>query len=169
MGSQAACPDGMAEAPRNPIRRLAHLEIANEVLDALPVQRFRIRGDQVNSLGVTWQLGRLDWSEIHADPELEAAIVEGAATAEAGEALDDLPAVHEIPHRLDPHNFILPGELPPLESMLDRFVDGGGALAHLLAVSPISLEKLIADVHARHSADDAESGDDPAESDTSLR
>ena len=48
--------------------------LANEVLDALPVQRFRIRGDQVTSLGVTWQLGRLDWSETIADPELEAAV-----------------------------------------------------------------------------------------------
>lgn len=41
--------------------------LANEVLDALPVQRFRIRGLQVNQLGVTWQLGRLDWWEVHAD------------------------------------------------------------------------------------------------------
>jgi SAM-dependent MidA family methyltransferase len=48
--------------------------LANEVLDALPVQRFRIRGDQVTALGVTWQLGRLDWSETIADPELEAAV-----------------------------------------------------------------------------------------------
>lgn len=50
--------------------------IANEVLDALPVQRFRIRGLQVNQLGVTWQLGRLDWSEVHADSALEAAVRE---------------------------------------------------------------------------------------------
>ena len=48
--------------------------LGNEVLDALPVQRFRIRGDQVNALGVTWQLGRLDWSETHADADLEAAV-----------------------------------------------------------------------------------------------
>ncbi len=50
--------------------------LANEVLDALPVQRFRIRGLQVNQLGVTWQLGRLDWSEVRADPALEAAVRE---------------------------------------------------------------------------------------------
>ncbi len=47
------------------------LIIANEVLDALPVQRFRIRGPHVNSLGVSWQLGRLDWSEVRADRSLE--------------------------------------------------------------------------------------------------
>lgn len=50
--------------------------LANEVLDALPVQRFRVRGLQVNQLGVTWQLGQLDWSEVHADPALEAAVRE---------------------------------------------------------------------------------------------
>lgn len=50
--------------------------LANEVLDALPVQRFRVRGLQVNQLGVTWQLGRLDWSEVHAAPALEAAVRE---------------------------------------------------------------------------------------------
>ncbi|MBB6096175.1 SAM-dependent MidA family methyltransferase [Povalibacter uvarum] len=48
--------------------------VANEVLDALPVQRFRIRGTQVNAVGVTWQLGQLDWSEVHADPTLELAV-----------------------------------------------------------------------------------------------
>jgi SAM-dependent MidA family methyltransferase len=48
--------------------------VANEVLDALPVQRFRMRGTQVNAVGVTWQLGRLDWSEVHADTTLEAAV-----------------------------------------------------------------------------------------------
>jgi SAM-dependent MidA family methyltransferase len=50
--------------------------LANEVLDALPIQRFRIRGLQVNQLGVTWQLGRLDWSEVHADATLESNVRE---------------------------------------------------------------------------------------------
>lgn len=50
--------------------------IANEVLDALPVQRFRIRGLQVNQLGVTWQFGRLEWSEVHADAALESVVRE---------------------------------------------------------------------------------------------
>ncbi len=48
--------------------------LANEVLDALPVQRFRIRGTQVNAVGVTWQLGQLDWSEVRADAALESAV-----------------------------------------------------------------------------------------------
>jgi SAM-dependent MidA family methyltransferase len=61
--------------------------LANEVLDALPVQRFRVRGDQINSLGVTWQLGRLDWSETHADPQLEAAVRQ--IEASTGERLPD--------------------------------------------------------------------------------
>jgi SAM-dependent MidA family methyltransferase len=48
--------------------------VANEVLDAFPVQRFRIRGDHINTLGITWQLGRLDWSEVRADAGLEQAV-----------------------------------------------------------------------------------------------
>jgi SAM-dependent MidA family methyltransferase len=50
--------------------------LANEVLDALPVQRFRIRGMTVNQIGVTWALGRLDWSEVHAHATLESAVRE---------------------------------------------------------------------------------------------
>ncbi len=50
--------------------------LANEVLDALPIQRFRIRGLKVNQLGVTWELGRLDWSEVHANAALEATVRE---------------------------------------------------------------------------------------------
>lgn len=48
--------------------------LANEVLDALPVQRFIIRGAQINALGVTWQLGKLDWSEVRADAALAGAV-----------------------------------------------------------------------------------------------
>jgi SAM-dependent MidA family methyltransferase len=32
----------------------------------MPCERFRIRGGDVNSLGVSWQLGRLEWSEARA-------------------------------------------------------------------------------------------------------
>ena len=56
--------------------------LANEVLDALPVQRFRIRQDQVNAVGVTWQLGQLDWSEVRADETLEKAVREIEQTLE---------------------------------------------------------------------------------------
>jgi len=73
--------------------------LANEVLDALPVQRFRIRGDQLNALGVTWQLGRLDWSETHAAPELEAAV--RRIEANSGERLPD-GYTSEINTRLAP-------------------------------------------------------------------
>jgi SAM-dependent MidA family methyltransferase len=50
--------------------------LANEVLDAMPVQRFRMRAGQVNAIGVTWQLGQLDWSETRADAALEGAVRE---------------------------------------------------------------------------------------------
>ena len=48
--------------------------LANEVLDAMPVQRFRIRANDVNALGVTWQLGRLDWSEVRAPTSVANAV-----------------------------------------------------------------------------------------------
>lgn len=44
--------------------------LANEVLDAIPVDCFRIRSRAVNALGVSWHLGHLDWSEIRARGEL---------------------------------------------------------------------------------------------------
>lgn len=53
---------------------LSGLIVANEVLDAIPVERFRVRTDGVNALGVTWQLGGLDWSEVRAHGELSAAV-----------------------------------------------------------------------------------------------
>ncbi len=61
--------------------------LANEVLDAMPVQRFRIRGDVVNCVGVTWQLGQLDWSEVKADPALEKRVRD--IEQEIGESLPD--------------------------------------------------------------------------------
>jgi SAM-dependent MidA family methyltransferase len=59
--------------------------IANEVLDALPVQRFAIRSGQVNAIGVTWQLGKLDLSEVRADATLAKAVCE--IEAQIGRAL----------------------------------------------------------------------------------
>lgn len=61
--------------------------VANEVLDAMPVQRFRIRGGEVCTIGVTWQLGQLDWSEVRADAALEAAV--RTIEANLGEPLPD--------------------------------------------------------------------------------
>ncbi len=48
--------------------------LANEVLDAFPVQRFRVRGTQIMALGVTWRPGRFEWAEARAEPALEAAV-----------------------------------------------------------------------------------------------
>ena len=56
--------------------------LANEVLDAMPVERFVARGGAVNSLGVSWQLGRLDWSETRAPAVLAEAVA--AVADEAG-------------------------------------------------------------------------------------
>lgn len=67
--------------------KLRGVVLANEVLDALPVQRFSIRGGQVNAIGVTWQLGQLDWSEVRADAGLVAAV--RSLEAAAGEPLPD--------------------------------------------------------------------------------
>lgn len=48
--------------------------LANEVLDALPVQRFVVRAEAVNALGVTWQLGQLELVETRAAPRLNARV-----------------------------------------------------------------------------------------------
>ena len=48
--------------------------LANEVLDAMPVERFVVRDGEINALGVTWQLGRLDWSETRASEALRNAV-----------------------------------------------------------------------------------------------
>ncbi len=53
--------------PDTPIKGVM---VANEVMDAIPVERFRMRAGEVNALGVTWQLGRLDWSEARAEAPL---------------------------------------------------------------------------------------------------
>lgn len=68
-----------ARAPRQLIRvewldalpaTFAGVVLANEVLDAIPVERFRIRTGHVNALGVTWHLNHLDWAETRARAEL---------------------------------------------------------------------------------------------------
>jgi SAM-dependent MidA family methyltransferase len=53
--------------------------VANEVLDALVVERFAIRGAQVNAVGVAEQMGRLEWSETRAN----AALIEAVRSIES--------------------------------------------------------------------------------------
>ena len=48
--------------------------VANEVLDALPVERFVVRGDGLSALGVTSRSERLEWSEARAPDALAAAV-----------------------------------------------------------------------------------------------
>jgi len=48
--------------------------VANEVLDALPVERFRYRDGVVRALGVTWRDGRFVAEEFEAPPPLRAAV-----------------------------------------------------------------------------------------------
>ncbi len=50
--------------------RFAGVVVANEVLDAMPVERFVIRGSHVNELGVSWHFGRLEWAETRARKRL---------------------------------------------------------------------------------------------------
>jgi SAM-dependent MidA family methyltransferase len=54
--------------------QLEGLVVANEVLDALPVERFVIRGGAVRALGVAWQHGGPVWSEAPATEQLAAAV-----------------------------------------------------------------------------------------------
>jgi SAM-dependent MidA family methyltransferase len=51
---------------RLPDEPMTGVIVANEVLDAMPVERFVLRGGEVNALGVTWHFGRFDWSEVRA-------------------------------------------------------------------------------------------------------
>jgi len=44
--------------------------VGNELLDAMPVERFVNRGGEVNALGVTEHFGRFDWSEVRASSQL---------------------------------------------------------------------------------------------------
>ncbi len=44
------------------------LVVANELLDAMPVERFKVAGRTAKQLGVTWREGRFDWIERPAPP-----------------------------------------------------------------------------------------------------
>jgi SAM-dependent MidA family methyltransferase len=61
--------------------------VANEVLDALPVERFVIRGSEVNALGVAWQFDRFEAAEARASASLARQV--RAIEAEIGGTLPD--------------------------------------------------------------------------------
>jgi SAM-dependent MidA family methyltransferase len=48
--------------------------LANEVLDAMPFERFAVRGGELRRLGVTWRGSGLDWADRPATRALEAAV-----------------------------------------------------------------------------------------------
>ncbi len=60
--------DALPEAPFDGV------VVANEVLDALPVERFAIRGARVNAVGVSSEFGRLVLAETRAQPGVEQAV-----------------------------------------------------------------------------------------------
>ncbi len=59
-----------------PAGPLEGLVLANEVLDALPVERFRMRGGHASQLGVQSAGGRLAWAEQPAPGPLAAAVAD---------------------------------------------------------------------------------------------
>lgn len=61
--------------------------VANEVLDALPVERFAIRGGEVNAVGVAWHFDRFEMAETRAAPALQSAV--RRIEAAVGRALPD--------------------------------------------------------------------------------
>lgn len=58
------------ELPEN----FSGIVIANEVLDAMPIERFEIRGDKILQLGVTIEDGSFGWTSREADGELQAMV-----------------------------------------------------------------------------------------------
>ncbi len=93
--------------------------VANEVLDALPVDRFRIRSGRVNALGVNWQENRLGWSEAPAAQPLENRVRE--IESQIGSSFME-GYTSEINLRLDPWLRSLAGVL---ESGLMLLIDYG--------------------------------------------
>ncbi len=61
--------------------------VANEVLDALPVERFVVRGGEVNSCGAAWHFDRCELAEARASPRLVQRV--RAIEADIGRALPD--------------------------------------------------------------------------------
>jgi len=86
-------------------------------------------------------------------PELDAAIEAGALVAARAEA-DPTLTLRRPPFRIDPHDFILPGELPPL--MADDELD-----AVVVAPSALAAEETVEAVDADSTADVARDADAP--------
>jgi len=57
-----------------PDRPWVGMILANEVLDALAIERFAIRGGEVNAVGVALDFGRLQLAEVRANTTLRAAV-----------------------------------------------------------------------------------------------
>jgi SAM-dependent MidA family methyltransferase len=57
-----------------PDRPWVGMLLANEVLDALAIERFAIRGGEVNAIGVAADFGRLQLAEVRANSALRAAV-----------------------------------------------------------------------------------------------
>jgi SAM-dependent MidA family methyltransferase len=108
---------------RVPAAPLEGLVLANEVLDALPVERFRLGARGVEALGVAVEDGRFAWRARAAEGRLQDALAEiEAATGEA------LPAgyVSELSLRLAPW---LTAVTAPLERGIALLMDYGMARA----------------------------------------
>jgi SAM-dependent MidA family methyltransferase len=86
--------------------------LANEVLDALPVERFVIRRGEARALGVAWDHGRPVWSEAPALPGLATAVRD--IERDLGAALPE-GYVSEV-------DLLLPGWLASLGAALARGV-----------------------------------------------
>jgi SAM-dependent MidA family methyltransferase len=95
---------------RLPERGFRGVIIGNEVVDALPVHRFRIAGGAVRELRIAWEDGRFRWREAAAGPELTAAVER--LERELGRTL---PAGYESELNLD-----LPGWMAALAAALER-------------------------------------------------
>ncbi len=112
---------------RVPAAPLSGLVLANEVLDALPVDRFRVGAPGVEALGVTVEDGRFAWARRAADRLLVDALAE--IDAAIGEALPP-GYVSELCLRLAPW---LAAVTAPLERGIALFLDFGMARAEYYA------------------------------------
>ena len=62
---------------------LVGVVVANEVLDAMPVERFVVRDESILALEVAWRSGRFEWVELPAAPDLRGRVERVRAEASA--------------------------------------------------------------------------------------